>query len=226
MIKGLQDVVQSGIGRFGALANTVMSISLRDNVLGISLLTVLITSSCAPTRSKNQQEIESAPGAYTFSEGNTRYVHRYQDALDHFEKNEYSEAEAIYRELTEKEPENTNGYIGLGSALTAQDRFEEALEAYTDAIEISPNAVEALIGLGSASYMLADYQNASSYYTKALEHDGENPNAHWGLAITLVQMGQAGAALAHLEAVIELVPNSNLAIDAENMIDEIRTSLE
>jgi cytochrome c-type biogenesis protein CcmH/NrfG len=210
----------------GLFVSTMKSIPLRIIVVGISLLIVWFISACEPTRSESHREIERVPGAYTFSEGDTAYAHRYQDALEHMGKNEYCEAEAIYRELIEKEPDNSNGYIGLGSALTLQDRYEEALEAYADAMKISPDSVEALIGLGSASYMLADFQNASSYYAKALEQDGENSNAHWGLAITLVRMGQEGAALAHLEAVIELLPNSSLATEADKMIDEIRLSPE
>jgi len=126
----------------------------------------------------------------------------------------------------EKEPGNINGYIGLGSSLLLQDRFAEAKEAYQEALIISPDSVEALIGLGSTFYMLDKYADASDFYSKALEINEENPNAHWGLAINLYMMGKKEDALEHLERVVELVPNSSLANDAENMINDIHLEFD
>ena len=92
-----------------------------------------------PAADKNAPESEDVSGAYTFSGGDTPYSHHshlYKQAVEHMGKREYREAEAIYGELIEKEPGSANGYIGLGSCLGVQSRFNESRDAYAEALRL------------------------------------------------------------------------------------------
>jgi tetratricopeptide (TPR) repeat protein len=196
----------------------------RKSVVGLLLL--LLLSACGPAQGNSGQEIDNAPGAYTFSEGKTSYPHLYQQAIDHLERNEYRAAEAIYRDLIDNESGNASGYIGLGTALFLQDRFEEAQAAYAKALDIAPDSVDALIGLGSASHRQGEAAKASDYYARALEIEPDNPQALWGLATNLELMGQREKAIEHLERIVELSPDSGLAAEAVKRIREIRADGE
>ncbi|MFN2143727.1 MAG: tetratricopeptide repeat protein [Anaerolineales bacterium] len=191
--------------------------------LSLVFCLVLVTSlaSCSPIFGSSGQEIENAPGAYTFTEGTTSYPQLYRQAVRHLQQGEYTEAEAVYGDLIEKEPENSNGYIGLGASLNLQGRYAEAREAYLEALEIAPDSVEALIGLGSAFLMQGEYEKAKQQYTRALELALEDPNAHWGLALALERLGETEAASEHLEKVIELSPGTDLAESAHTLLQDL-----
>ena len=130
------------------------------------------------------------------------------------------EAEAIFQELVELEPDNSNGYIGLGTSLSLGGKLESAVDAYQTALKLSPNSTDALIGLGSAFLMMADYSKAEDCYTQALIFVPGNPNAHWGLALALDYQGRVAEAKEHLEWILENEPNSSLSDYAREKILE------
>ena len=80
----------------------------------------------------------------------------------------------------------------------------------------------AYIGLGSVERQTGDLDTALNNYSKALDLDESNADAHWGLAITLVDQGHPLGAISHLERVLELTPGSTLAELAQAKIDEIQ----
>ena len=192
----------------------------RSSVLAMVL--ALLLAACGPVSGSREEEIEGVPGAFTFSEGKTAYRHLYRRAIEHLEQNEYRAAEAVYRELIEQEPGNANGYVGLGTALGLQERFREAETAYMQALRISPDSVAARIGLGSAYSGLDDLVRATEQYARALELDPDNLQAHWGLAVTFNRLGQTEESLEHLARIVELAPGTGLALDAQNLMREIR----
>ena len=81
---------------------------------------LLILSACNVNKSPGKDDVDNLPGGYSYSEGFTNYSFQYQQAAQHLNANDYVQAEEIYRDLIEKEPENFNGYIGLGSSLIFQ----------------------------------------------------------------------------------------------------------
>jgi tetratricopeptide (TPR) repeat protein len=189
-------------------------------LLLIALL--LLVSSCGmPGTADPESTGEIQDGAYTFTEADSAYPDLYRRALAHAESGEYEEAEALYRNLTELEPENPNGFIGLASALIAQGRYDDAAAAYERALEISPNAVEAHIGLGSVAALQEDYEGSRHHYARAVELAPENPNAHWGLALLLESTGETAEAITHFEQVVVLAEETGLAHDAQRRIDQL-----
>lgn len=196
---------------------------MRKKVLILVYLAfVLVLSSCNGNKSTGNDDMANLSGGYSYSEGFTNYSLLYQQAAQHLTSNDYVQAEEIYRDLIEKEPENFNGYVGLGSSLVFQDKYEQALEAYSRALELNENSTESLVGLGSTYSKMGDYQSALDNYLEALALNPNDINAHYGTAIAMQNLGLEKALIVqHLEKIIEIDPSSDIATRAENWMNEL-----
>lgn len=186
------------------------------------LVAGLFLSSCGLSSPDATPQTQSGPGPFTFGEGRSLHADLYRRASEHIGRQEYEEAEALYRQLIALELDNVNGYIGLGTALALQERYEEARDAYGAALNVDADSAEILIGLGSTTFRLGEHGAAQDFYDRALALDGENLNAHWGMALVLDEIGREEEALAHLQSVIDLAPDSAYATEAERLSGEIR----
>jgi tetratricopeptide (TPR) repeat protein len=180
---------------------------------------------CLSRGNQNREEIESVPGMFTYGGGRSRYDQAYRRAIEQMAEADFAGAEETYRNLIELEPLEAGAYIGLGSSLLLQDRFEEAENAYNQALQIAPQSIEALIGLGSTALQEGDLERALDRYTQAVELDPQNPDALWGVAISLQGLGRENEALELLIQIVALAPGSGLADSAQQMIDEINLGL-
>lgn len=178
------------------------------------MLLCLALSACAGTAQRGRTEIPDLPGAFTFSAGRTTHVDLFDHAGDLLAAHEFEAAESIYRRIITLEPDNDSGYIGLGSSLFFQNRYDEAFEAYTRASQLAPESAEAFVSLGSVASRTGDLDSALNSYAKALDLDERNADAHWGMALALISQDHPGGAIAHLERVIALAPASSLADQA------------
>ncbi|EAY18255.1 TPR Domain containing protein [Trichomonas vaginalis G3] len=93
--------------------------------------------------------------------------------------NNFIEAERLYREAIQKEPDNLTCLIGLAFTLQLMDKREEAYKMYFRAITIDPDnafANEMLSNLGSdlASDQLANEDEDPRFYEKFAEFMKEN----------------------------------------------------
>jgi tetratricopeptide (TPR) repeat protein len=189
-------------------------------LVGLVLLAFLVAA-CRPAATDEGQEIEAAPGAYHYSGGSSSFADLYRRASDALDRGEFEAAESSFREIIDKDPGGVDGYIGLGTSLFLQGRIDEAEDAYATALGIKPRSAEALIGLGSVHYSREEYSNAVDYYRSAVSIESRNVNALWGLAISLNELGLGDEALAPLQKIRELVPDSSLAEKAEAMMNAI-----
>jgi tetratricopeptide (TPR) repeat protein len=176
---------------------------------------------CAAKAQPSRQELDGAPGAFTFSSGGTTHIDIFEQGAEYLSKGNFAAAEPIYRQLIVLEPDNASGYVGLGSSLFFQDRYPEAQEAYAQAADLAPEMAEAHIGLGSVAMKTGDMETAMNEYSRALYLDDSSADAHWGLALALETEGHAAGAVTHLKRVLELAPDSILAEMAQAKIDEL-----
>jgi tetratricopeptide (TPR) repeat protein len=183
-------------------------------VLFVHLLSLVVApiagllTFCGLVSGGTPPETDSGPGLFSFSEGSSSHADLYRRASEYLEDEENKEAQLLYRHLIALEPESANGYIGLGTALSLQDRYEAATDAYDRALGIAPDSIEALIGMGSAKLRLNQYDTALDYYKRALALDGENLSA----------LGRQEEALQHLQRIIDLAPGSTYAGEAEKLM--------
>jgi tetratricopeptide (TPR) repeat protein len=200
----------------------------QGNLMGIVRASILaiassfILASCLFAKIRQRQEINDLPGAVIYTDGKSSVSRIYIEATELFEERKFEEAEILYRQIIEIEPDSPSGFIGLGGSLLYQDRLEGAEQAYLRALDLTPQSIGALIGLGSVHYLQGRYFEADELYSQVLELEGNVADAHWGRSIALEQLGKVEEAIYHLERFIELAPDSQLAGDANIRIEELK----
>lgn len=112
--------------------------------------------------SPNSEEIKSLLIETLFSFGgylNDTYVEKYK------------EAEAIFRQIIEMEPNNYRAHYNLGIAYFNLHKIELAIKSYEIALKLKPDYKHCIYNLGLVYEELGNYKKALEYYEKALEID-------------------------------------------------------
>ena len=135
----------------------------------------------------------------------------FQQGVAAGQRGDFSEAESIFRQVTEIDPNNADAYNNLGIALKDQGKLEKAITNYDQAIEIDPNNAVAYYNLGLALRRQGKLEKAIASYEQAIEIDPNNAVAYNNLGIALRNQGQLEKAIASYERAIELDPNYALA---------------
>lgn len=178
----------------------------------LCVVLIYLTSLAVLPRLNNEitRDISRLPGALPTSDEQAVYQEEYSLAVDLIQEGHYDQAELIYRQLTTAEPENSLGYVGLGSSLLLQNKLDEAQQAYQYAIELDPGDVYALGGLGSSALKQGDFGRAEGYYQRALDIQPDLPDLHWGMALAAEGQRKDQEAIDHLERFLDLAPDSSL----------------
>ena len=142
----------------------------------------------------------------------------YRTAADLVAKGRLAEAQNLYSELTNKEPNSPNAYVGLASCRAARNELVSARQLYRTALRIEPKSINALVGLGSTYSAEFDYTNAAANYEAALALNESSPEAHWGLAIAYAGLGRQAQARNHLDRFKKLAPDSRYISALEDFV--------
>ncbi len=78
-------------------------------------------------------------------------------------------AEAVYRQVLARQPQNAAAHVYLGIALFDQRRFLESAAAYRSALAITPGFPISWNNLGNTLRMLGDVEQADACFQKALD---------------------------------------------------------
>ena len=97
-------------------------------------------------------------------------------------------------------------YMIRGRQALEAKRYREGAAEFRKAVAANPNSVPALINLGAALTQTGDLKEAAEQFEQALRIDPDNLNAHYNLAVLLLNDNQQ-AAIVHLEAVLKINPN-------------------
>ena len=126
----------------------------------------------------------------------------------------YAEAEAIFRRIIRRDPENVFAYNSLGIALYFQGQLEQAIASYHKAIQLDPNFVFAHNNLGIALKGQGQLEQAIESHQKVLslpDGQGQPASAHtlayYGLGTVLHKQGKLEQAIANFLKAIQLDPN-------------------
>lgn len=96
-------------------------------------------------------------------------------ANGHWEK-----ALSCYRQVAESQPENWQGFNGMGDALLNLERWEEAVVAYRRSLELNPNFDWTYHNLAVALNRLERIEEADFYYEKLLDLNPQFREANQG----------------------------------------------
>ncbi len=119
---------------------------------------------------------------------------------------EAPKAEAIYREVIAKYPQDPDGYCALGTTLGFEDRPDAAAAQYEEALRLDARCERALYGLGCVAYGQRQPAVAKDYLERALAVDPNNAQCHRVLGFAEEELGNEPAALEHLERAQALSP--------------------
>ncbi|HEX6044656.1 MAG TPA: tetratricopeptide repeat protein, partial [Pyrinomonadaceae bacterium] len=122
-----------------------------------------------------------------------------------------TEAERLARETLERDPNNIEAHILMGSILFGRGDKDAALAELNKAIELNPNRVESYLSLARFYIVNKDQQKAEETYKKAISIDANSPLAHSEYGKFLVQSNRMPEAEAELKKSVEVGPNDRNA---------------
>lgn len=108
----------------------------------------------------------------------------------------------------------------LGELLYRDQHLVAARERYYVAIELDPEFVEARVSLAGVLAETGQPELAVSAYRGALDLHEDYPDAHFGLARVLDDLGREVEARHHWLRFLRLAPNSPWALEARDRLDQ------
>jgi tetratricopeptide (TPR) repeat protein len=137
-----------------------------------------------------------------------------------------AEAEAIFRDLRYRQPNNPEISFNLGDALFAQKRYAEAEGTYREATTLNPDFSAAHNNLGGALFAQKRYAEAEAAGRKAIQLKPNDAQAHSNLGVALTAQKRHAEAEAACRKAIQLKPdfaeghyNLGVALRAQKKLD-------
>jgi Flp pilus assembly protein TadD len=163
----------------------------------ITLLTVLTLIACAGAVKNQTAEIDPL----TTAESKQIEMRKtFNEALQHQENKEYSEAKVIYKGLLVEDETLISPLVNLGVIAVAQQDLKEAKKYFEKAVELDPNNKQSLNYLGYISRYSGEFDTAEAYYRKILVIDPNDQRAVRNLGVLLdLYRGRLEEALALYE---------------------------
>lgn len=132
----------------------------------------------------------------------------FREATLLFNEHRYEEAEPIFRELTDKNPENARYHSCLGTTLYMMKRYEEALKEEQRAAELDPADAFYHSSVGATLYAMGRYEEALEEKQKAVELEPTDAFYHSTLSTTLYAMRRYEEALKEIQIAVKLDPDN------------------
>lgn len=127
-------------------------------------------------------------------------------ALAYFRGGRFDKAEAIYKKVLKKEPENTGAMHMLGLIAQKNGRVERAVQLLIKAAKLDPRRPEILCDLGNAFKALGRHKDAIKAHRMVLTMLPNSPEAHSNLGSAYNAAGKAGKAVICFESALKMRP--------------------
>ncbi len=129
-----------------------------------------------------------------------------QQAFGCHQQGEYEEAERLYSQIVEEEPENAIAWCLLGMVARRREKVEEAIAYYQKAIAIKPDFTEARFNLGNALSAIGQVESAIACYQSLLTLEPHHAGAYSNLGLLYHKQNQIDRALEVYQKAIALDP--------------------
>jgi predicted O-linked N-acetylglucosamine transferase (SPINDLY family) len=127
-------------------------------------------------------------------------------ALEHQEAGRLPEAEALYRQILQVQPQHADAAFSLGVVYQQRGQLIEATLQYQRALALRPAFAEAQNNLGTAFAAQGMPVEAVAHYRQALALKPDYAEAHYNLGNALKEEGQLDAAAAAYRQALALKP--------------------
>ena len=130
-----------------------------------------------------------------------------QDALGHHEAGRLVEAESLYRQVLQAEPNHADALHYLGVMALQTGKFDLAVEFISKALDAQPTNPLYLNNLGNALKEQRKLDEAVANYRKALALKPDYAMVHSNLGIALKELGRLDEAIASYRAALSIKPD-------------------
>ncbi len=124
----------------------------------------------------------------------------------------YTEALAAFQPVTEAEPENPDGWQGLGDAHFWREEWAAAQSAYAKVVALTPESGDGYLLLGLTASAAGDRSAAASALAQAAERTACDPTAALLLGGEYVLQDEYTQAIASFQKVLALDPENGNAL--------------
>jgi protein O-GlcNAc transferase len=131
----------------------------------------------------------------------------FQLALQHHRANRLDEAEQLYRQVIEKQPDYSEALYGLGMLAQRQGALQEAQKHLSAASQVQPNSVKIWFSLGNLHSSQGQLPEAEVAYKTAIALRPDAGTIYNNLGYTLQQQGKWEEAIASYQKALECQPN-------------------
>lgn len=112
-------------------------------------------------------------------------------------------AEAVFRLVLAREPQNPQTMANLVTVLTAAGKLAEAQQLATALASLEPEPPFAHFKAGMAALQAGDARAARDAFVKELARDPDYHEVHFWLAVAYLRLGDPGQARAHVAVALE-----------------------
>ena len=131
-----------------------------------------------------------------------------------------NKAENEFREILEKNKDNADALLGLGTALYQKEEFSKAAEILRQVIDKQPENYSGLTSLAWSYYKTQDYARAAETFQKAIALNPYFVDPHYGLALSQFHSNELEPAKASFAAAIDIYPDYVMTDEFEKILAE------
>lgn len=137
----------------------------------------------------------------------------FNKAVDAMRARNYTQAEPLLADLTQKQPQLAAPWLNLGILYARTNRKPQAILTLRKGLALSPNHAAAQNQLGILLRENGELKAAEQAYQAALANSPEHANAHLNLGVLYdVHLKQAALALKHYEQYQRLMPSDGARV--------------
>ena len=136
---------------------------------------------------------------------------------------DYDSAVKKYREVLEKDPQDTQARISLADVLSWQGKYEESVAEYLKALTIKPQDLVAQKKLAAVYVWKKDFLKAEALYQEILAKDPSDPKLAVALAEVSFRRGKTQEAERMLETILAKDPQNR---DAKVLMGDVEAGSE
>src|SRR6185295_4916419 len=122
-----------------------------------------------------------------------------------------AEAERLAKEVLDKDPNNIEGHILMGSVYFSQQQKDKAFEELNKAVQLDPNRVESYLSLAKFHIAAREPEKAEVLFKRAISINGNSALAHSEYGKFLTQQNRQPEAETELRKAVEVGPNDRNA---------------
>ncbi len=141
-----------------------------------------------------------------------------------FMREDHSEALRLWRKAAALSPQRTGIHQRLGETLLLMGRTSEAAEELAAELRLNPASFRSCFFLGQLALQNKDFEAARGHYEKAIAIRANYAKAHYGLATTLLRLGEKERARRHMEMFQKLkVQQGRIDRTGRSAYDDLQT---